>query len=197
MIAIPIEDGGNHQSNPQSTDAIVSLQSSIGSHVPATRWSLTPDHSRSRVARVSASERTPIGVRANTRRDGPSDVPGRVERTNPLDSSRSSVAYTAPIATSRLVTCSSSRRTFIPYASSPVRTTASMTCSSREPSSTGAGSGRDFIVPSSSRLSQHHGWIREARTPGRHERRQHSDTKQNCDRDRHCERIGRLHAVEQ
>ncbi len=57
-----------------------------------TRWSFTPDHSRSRVARVSASERAPAGVTANTRRDGPSDAPARVETTSPFASSRSSVA---------------------------------------------------------------------------------------------------------
>src|SRR5215203_5140048 len=109
---------------------------------------------------------------------------------------------------SRPVTVSSSRRTFIPYASSLVRTTASITCSSSEPSSILAGSLRTFIATSpsgrhcsgSSRtllLAQHHHWIGEARTPRRNESGEHAYPKQ--DQHRGCERkrVGRLNTVEQ
>ena len=64
----------------------------IARQMSANRWSFTPDHSRSRVARVSASEWAPGAVTANTRREGPSGLSGRVDATRPLASRRSSVA---------------------------------------------------------------------------------------------------------
>jgi hypothetical protein len=53
---------------------------------------LTPVHSRSRISRVSASDRAPARVTPKTRRDAASAVDARDEKTKPFASRRSSVA---------------------------------------------------------------------------------------------------------
>src|SRR3954469_18162455 len=98
------------------------------------------------------------------------------------------------MATSRPVTRSSSRRTFIPYASSPVRNTASITCSSKVPS--GALSIIATLL-SPSLFPQDHRRIHSARSIGGHEGGEHADSQESQGRRRESHRVRRVDAVEQ
>ena len=149
--------------------------------------SLTPVHSRSRMDRVSANASAPAAVTAKTRREVTSaGRPGtktpalRLEpvqrRINGADrhlASRHSLELAAHVH---------------PVGVVPVRTTASITCSSSEPSRTASG------VVSSHRIAaipQHDRRIRQAGAARRHERGHHPDREKHRDRAGNRKRIGR------